>query len=206
MPRQPNAASRNRRAPSRKCRARRVKCRARPLTTLSTLKTLPTRRARKPPREYPPSPTGRAAAGGGDRGAPRPVIVRGRVPKHPPYAGHDSRARFGRPKASSLIPLGARIAGARFARAVGVGLPEAKPSREAVARGRAEAARCGIVRKFAGRSCAASSLSSDKGATPAGGGKPSAADSEQTCLTRNCRARFWAASPPALPPTSREIR
>ena len=80
------------------------------------------------------------------------------------------------------------------------------PSREAVARGRAEAARCGIMRKFAGRSCAASSLSSDKGATPAGGGKPSAADSEQTCLTRNCRARFWAASPPALPPTSREIR
>ena len=148
MPRQPNAASRNRRAkgekcrapiqncraPSRKCRARRVKCRARPLTTLSTLKTLPTRRARKPP-----------------RAAPRPVIVRGRVPKHPPYAGHDSRARFGRPKASSLIPLGARIAGAT-----------------------AEAARCGIVRKFAGRSCAASSLSSDKGATPAGGGKPSA--------------------------------
>ena len=72
-------------------------------------------------------------------------------PEMSPNAGHDSRARFGRPKASSLIPLGARIAGAT-----------------------AEAARCGIVRKFAGRSCAASSLSSDKGATPAGGGKPSA--------------------------------
>ena len=39
-----------------------------------------------------------------------------------------------------------------------------------------------------------------EGATPAGGGKPSAADSEQTGLARNCRARFWAASPPASPP------
>ena len=117
-------------------------CRARPLTTLSTLTTLPTRRARKPP-----------------RAAPRPVIVRGRVPKCPPNAGHDSRARFGRPKASSLIPLGARIAGAI-----------------------AEAARCGIMRRFTGRSCAASSLSLDKGATPAEGGKPSAAVFRQACL------------------------
>ena len=34
-------------------------------------------------------------------------------PESTPYAGNDSRARFGRPKASSLIPLGARIAGAK---------------------------------------------------------------------------------------------
>ena len=157
---------RNRRAPSRKCRAPDQNCRARPLPTLPTLKTLPTRRARKPP-----------------RAAPRPVIVRGRVPKCTPNAGHDSRARFGRPKASSLIPLGARIAGAI-----------------------AEAARCGIMRRFTGRSCAASSLSLDKGATPAGGGKPSAAVFRRACLAENRRARFWAASPPALPPTSRETR
>ena len=104
------------------------------------------------------------------------------------------RARFGRPKASSLIPLGARIAVARFARAVGVGLPEAKPSREAVARGRAKAARISpspsgepegaatrgaeLCAGVAGWPCAVVSLSMDKGATPAGGGKPSAADSE----------------------------
>ena len=35
-------------------------------------------------------------------------------------------------------------------------------------------------------------------------GKPSAATSEQTRLTRNCRARFWAASPPASPPSLAE--
>ena len=44
------------------------------------------------------------------------------------------------------------------------------------------------------------------GATPAKGGKPSAATSEQTRLTRNCRARFWAAQAARVAPVSREVR
>ena len=43
-----------------------------------------------------------------------------------------------------------------------------------------------------------------EGATPAGGGKPSAADSGQTRLAPNRRARFWAASPTASPPSFAE--
>ena len=49
-------------------------------------------------------------------------------------------------------------------------------------------------------------LSLDKGATPAGGGKASAALFGRTCLRRKCRARFWATSSPASPPSSRSVR
>ena len=65
----------------------------------------------KPLREYPPRRS-RVAKRCPSRGAPRPVIVRGRVPK-----SSQRGERFSRPKrsvlaASSLIQLGARIAGA----------------------------------------------------------------------------------------------
>ena len=43
-----------------------------------------------------------------------------------------------------------------------------------------------------------------EGATPAGGGKPSAAVFRQACLVEKRRARFWAASPTASPPSFAE--
>ena len=46
----------------------------------------------------------------------------------------------------------------------------------------------------------------DRGRSPPQGGKPSAALSRQARLVEKRRARFWAASPPASSPTSREVR
>ena len=43
-----------------------------------------------------------------------------------------------------------------------------------------------------------------EGATPAGGGKASAAVFQQACLVEKRRARFWAASPTASPPSFAE--
>ena len=45
-----------------------------------------------------------------------------------------------------------------------------------------------------------------EGATPANGGKPNAADSGQTRLAPNRRARFWAAQAARVAPVSREVR
>ena len=44
----------------------------------------------------------------------------------------------------------------------------------------------------------------DRGRRPPQGGKPSAAVFRQACLVEKCRARFWAASPPASPPSFAE--
>ena len=137
MPRQPNAASRNRRTKGEKCRAR-------SLTTLST------RRARK-------TATRRPASCHRPRSCPETSPLRG--------------ARFSRPLRSSQSVLvdpswrenSRSEIRPRRRRRVARGR---SPSREAVARGRAEAARCGIMRRFTGRSCAALSLSLDRGRRP----------------------------------------
>ena len=153
----------------------------------------------KPPRPKPKVPRSRSKL-------PRPTPTDPKDPTDPPRSKTATRrpASCHRPRpCPEMYPQ----RGARFSRPLRSSQSIlVDPSWRENSRSEAEAARCGIMRRFTGRSCAASSLSLDKGATPAGGGKPSAAVFRRACLAENRRARFWAASPPALPPTSREIR